>query len=76
MEYDFFLLGASAEGVLVNLAFPKSFFPFLAGLLSWGHLESISRILEADCSNALAFALTAFSMASSQEFKSCLWASN
>ena len=68
MEEDCFLLDISAKGELMDLFFsPESFSSFLAGLFPRGHLESMSQILEEDCSNAFTSALTAFSTASSQE---------
>ena len=68
MEEDCFSLDVSAKGELVDLFFlPESLSSFLASLFSWEHLESMSQILEVDCSNAFASALTAFSTASSQE---------
>ena len=56
---------------LVDLFFPsKSFFSFLAGLFLRKHLESMLQVLEEDWSIAFVSALTAFSMASSQESRS------
>ena len=75
MEEDCFPLDVSAEAESVDLFF-ESFSSFLAGLFPQGYLESISRILEEDCSNAFASALTAFSTASSQESRSLPRASN
>ena len=66
MENDCFPLDMSAEAELVYLFFlPESFLSFLTGLFPWGHLESMSRVLEEDCSNAFTFALTVFLTASS-----------
>ena len=68
MEEDCFPLGVSAEGESVDLFFlPESFSSFLAGWFLRGHRESMSQILEEDCSNAFASTLTAFLMTSSQE---------
>ena len=64
-----YLLNMSARAESLNLFFLPEFFSFLAGLFSWGYLESISRVLEDDCSNAFAFVLTAFSTTSSQKSK-------
>ena len=71
MEDVCFPLDVSAGVELVDLFFPpESFSSFLAGLFSLGHLESMSRVLAEDWSIAFASALTAFSTASSQKFKS------
>ena len=68
MEEDCFPLDVSPERELVNLFFlPEFFSSFLAGLFPWGHLKSMLQILEEDCSNVFASALTDFSTASSQE---------
>ena len=68
VEKNCFPLDVSIEGELVDLFFlSKSFSFFLIGLFSWGHLESMSRILEEDYNNAFASPLTAFSTASFQE---------
>ena len=56
--------------------FFQSFLSFLTGLFLWGHLESMLGILEEDCSNVFAFALTVFSTTSSQESRSLPRASN
>ena len=72
-----FPLDVSAGAVLVDLFFPpESFSTFLADLFPWIYLESMSRILEKDWKIAFTFALTTFSMASSQEFISQLQVSN
>ena len=76
MEKDCFPLDVLVEGESMDLFFPlESFSSFLAGLFPLGHLESMSRVLAEDWSIAFASALTAFSTASSQEFRSRLWAS-
>ena len=68
MEEACFPLDMSAEGESMDLFFPpESFSSFLAGRFPRGHRESMLRILEEDCSNAFASALTAFLTASSQE---------
>ena len=64
----------SAGVELVDLFF-ESFSSLLAGLFSWEHLESMSRVLAGDCNDAFAFALTAFLTASSQESRFLLRAS-
>ena len=77
MEDNCFPLDVSAGTESVDLFFPlESFSSFLAGLLSQGHLKSMSRVLAEDCSNAFASALTAFSTASFQESRSLSQASN
>ena len=63
-------MDVSAEGVLVDLVFLESFSSFFVGLFPWGHLKSILKVIEADCSNVLAFTLMVFSTASSQKSKS------
>ena len=66
-----FPLDVLAGAESVDLFFPlESFSSFLAGLFPLGHLESMSRVLAEDWSIAFASALTAFSTASSQEFRS------
>ena len=76
VEEDCFLLDVSTKGELVDLFFPLESFPsFLLGLFPLGHLESMSRVLAEDWSIAFASTLTAFSMTSSQEFRSWLWTS-
>ena len=70
MKDDYFLLDVLAEAELVDLFFPESFSFLFTGLLPWEHLESILRMLEDDWSIAFASTLTAFSTASSQEFRS------
>ena len=75
MEDDCFPLDVSAGVELVDLFF-ESFSSLLAALFPRGHLESMSRVLAGDCSDAFASALTAFSTASSQESRSLPRASN
>ena len=68
MEDDCFPLDVLAKTESVDLFFlSESFSSFLAGLFSWGHLESMLWVPAEDCSNAFASALTVFSTASSQE---------
>ena len=75
MEDNCFPLDMSAGVVLVDLFFPlESFSSFF--LFFRGHLESMLRVLEEDCSIDFASALTAFSTASSQESRSRPRASN
>ena len=76
MEEDCFPLDVSAKEVSVDLFFPlESFSSFLAGLFPLGHFESMLRVLARDWSIGFTSALTAFSTASSQEFRSRLQAS-
>ena len=73
MEDVCFPLDVSAGAESVDLFFPpESFSPFLASLFPLGHLESMLRVMEKDWSIAFVSALTAFSMASSQESRSRL----
>ena len=59
-----------------GLSLSRVFFLLFCRLVPSGTLESISWVLEDDCSNIFAFALTAFSTASSQESSSRPRASN
>ena len=49
---------------------------FFASIFSLRHLESISQVLETDCSNVFAFTLTPFLMVSFQESSSWSRTSN
>ena len=77
VEEDYFLLDVSAEGESVDLFFLlESFSSFIVGLFFLGYPESMLRVLEGDWSITFAFALTAFSTTSFQEFRSWARASN
>ena len=77
MEDNYFPLDVSARIESVDLFFPpESFSSFLASLFPRRYLDSMSRVLAEDCSNAFASTLTAFLTASSQESRSLPWASN